>query len=49
MSKFTSYMILLFLAFQIQIFSQTFEEIENKNENGSTSAPIQMISWLTKF
>ena len=26
-------MILLFLAFQIQIFSQTSEEIENKNEN----------------
>ena len=33
MRKFTSYMILLFLAFQIQIFSQTSEEIENKNEN----------------
>jgi hypothetical protein len=42
-------MILLFLAFQIQIFSQTFEEIENKNENGSTSSPIPMISWLRKF
>ena len=33
MRKFTSYMILLLLAFQIQIFSQTSEEIENKNEN----------------
>jgi hypothetical protein len=31
MRKFTSYMILLFLAFQIQIFSQTPEENENKN------------------
>lgn len=31
MRKFTSYIILLFLAFQIQIFSQTSEEIENKN------------------
>ena len=33
MRKFTSYIILLFLAFQIQIFSQTSKEIENKNEN----------------
>ena len=31
MRKFTSYMILLFLAFQIQIFSQKSKEIENKN------------------
>jgi hypothetical protein len=31
MRKFTSYIILFFLAFQIQIFSQTSEEIENKN------------------
>ena len=31
MRKFTSYIILVFLAFQIQIFSQTSEEIENKN------------------
>jgi len=31
MRKFTSYIILLFLAFQIQIFSQTSKEIENKN------------------
>ena len=31
MRKFTSYIILLFLAFQIQIFSQTPEENENKN------------------
>ena len=31
MRKFTSYIILLFLAFQIQIFSQKSKEIENKN------------------
>ena len=31
MRKYTNYIILLFLAFQIQIFSQISEEIKNKN------------------